>query len=351
MNVLGTKVVRLDKLQMPGDLRRRMETVNVAELEEGLKKWGKYIHDPLIRERDMRIICGRDRLAGAKKAGRDKLEVKLVDCTDEEAEELELVENLHRRHDPDEETEMRQAYLALMERKAAAAGDDKEPRGAGRRETPRGQARAALAEKLGVSKNAIEAQDRRVAAKKEAPKEPGPSWGEEEEEPEGELPPPVELLGTEPEADWLVGVAEVQALLDQADQKMREVQAALTKLQKVAMALPEARWQRLFRAAHALAHELRASRPVSVCPYCKLVPSLRGVCTACGLQGYIVDEQTAGIPAELLNVGARLVAQRGRFIPMDTVKEKAAAWEAARGGAKKMKLLDAEGKPIDVDGG
>lgn len=356
MIILGVRSVKLAQLQMPGDLRRRLETANVADLTEGLKRWERFIHDPLIRESDMRIICGRDRLAAAQKAERASIEVKLCDCTDDEAAELELVENIHRRRDPQEESDMRQAYLALMEKRAAE--EQATSPTAGRPTTPRGKARAELASKLGISKRAVEIQDKAVNEKqrsvqltkglRELPAASG-GWGEDDAE--AELPPPVELLGTEPAEEFLAGVHEVQELLDEADQQLRQVQATLTKLQKAALALPEGRWQRLYRGAHALAHDVRAARPVSVCPYCKLVPSLQQACTACGLNGYIVEDQTASVPKELLDVGAHLVAYRGRFLPIEKVTEKAEKWSETRGGKKQIQVLGEDGKPLEVDGG
>lgn len=358
MVILGVRKVKLAQIQMPGDLRRRLETANVADLAEGLKKWERFIHDPLIRESDMRIICGRDRLAAAHRAGHESLEVKMCDVNDDEAAELELVENIHRRRDPQEESDMRQAYLALVERRAA--GEQTATTGLGKPASPRGVARAALAAKAGVSPKSIARQDQRaqkraaqlgdtVASLPPNPSESRSGWGEDDAE--AELPPPVELLGTEPTEEFLAGVNEVQELLDEADQQLRQVQTTLTKLQKAALALPEGRWQRLYRGAHALAHDVRAARPVSVCPYCKLVPSLQQACTACGLNGYIVEDQTASVPKELLDVGARLVVYRGRFLPIEKVTEKAEKWSESRSGKKQIQVLGEDGKPLEVDRG
>lgn len=357
MIVLGVRSVKLAQLQMPGDLRRRLETANVADLCVDLVKWERFIHDPLIRESDMRIVCGRDRLAAAVKARRDAIEVKMCDCTDSEAEELELVENIKRRRDPQEESDMRQAYLALLEKRAA---DEQAPRaGSGRTPTPRGVARAELAEKLGISRRALEKQDKAIADKqrdvqisdsvRENPEARQGGWGEDEEE--AELPPAVELLGTQPTIYFLEAVGAVQELLDEADAQMRLVQGVLTKLQKVALALPEGRWQRLYRGAHALAHDVRAARPVSVCPFCKLVTSLQQACTACATNGYVVEDQTASVPKELLDVDAHLVACRGRFMPIEKVTEKAEKWTEARGGKKQVAILGEDGKPLAVDRG
>lgn len=348
--------MKLAQLQLPGDLRRRLETQNVADLAEGLKKWGDFIHSPLIRESDKRVICGRDRLAAAQKAGLASIEVKLCEATDDEAAELELVENIHRRRDPQEESDQRQVYLALLEKRAAdeQAADPKP----GRPASPRGVARAELAAKAGVSARSIARQDQRAAQKQRAeqigdtvaelPSASG-GWGEDEEE--AELPPAVELLGTQPTIYFLEAVGAVQELLDEADAQMRLVQSTLTKLQKVALALPEGRWQRLYRGAHALAHDVRAARPVSVCPFCKLVTSLQQACTACATNGYVVEDQTASVPKELLDVDAHLVACRGRFMPIEKVTEKAEKWTEARGGKKQVAILGEDGKPLAVDRG
>lgn len=331
MIILGTRTVRLDQVEMPGDLRQRIGTPNVEDLEIDLGRWDRYIHDPMVRvlpDGRMLIVCGRDRFAAAYHLGRTELEVKLVECTDEEAEELEIVENLKRRREDD--AGLRKAYVDLLARRqeaeAAAYGKagghlpDERP---GRPATARGKAREEAAKRLGVSKNALEQQERRQAKKEEeaAKQLRLGAWGadDEDEQPEERLPPPVELLGTEPPAAMLTAVSDIQRLLDEADRQMRLVQATLSKLKGVALALPEGTWQRLYKEAHTLAHDVRGARPVSVCPFCKLVTGLQEVCTACATNGYIVEDQSQGVPPELLDVGARLVAQRGRFIPIDKV--------------------------------
>lgn len=336
MKILGTKLVKLASLLLPGDMPARQKTTNAKDLAGGLEKWGRFIHDPLVRAEDMRIIAGRDRIAGAMRLGRKELEVKLCEATDDECEELELVENLHRRRD--NEGELRQRHLDLLER--LAAGRAKEP---GKREpTPRGAAREELAAKIGVTKNALEKQESRRRQKAEE-EEVAAGWGEDE--PEAEAPPPVELLGVHPAPEWLTGVSEVQGLLDQADRQARELQATLTKLHGARLALPAARWQRLYQGAHSLAHDIRAARPVSVCAFCKHVPLLMGACTACNKAGYLSEQDMAGVPAELLVEDQRLVAQNGRFVRMDLVR---AELVAPPGRQRRMRVEDEDGNELLV---
>jgi len=98
--VAGHEEVELASLELPEDIQQRMQGENANKLATSLRLHGGYIHDPAIRLDDRRIIVGRDRIAGALIEGLTYLTMKLVQCSDAEAEQLEIEENLHRRaHD------------------------------------------------------------------------------------------------------------------------------------------------------------------------------------------------------------------------------------------------------------
>ena len=82
--------------------------------------------------------------------------------------------------------------------------------------------------------------------------------------------------------------------------------------------MPAARWQRLYRAAHALSADVRRQRPAVVCPWCKLT-SLQENCSGCSGTGFVVEEQGANVPRDLMDEKKRLVSRDGRFVSLDDI--------------------------------
>ena len=101
MKWLGYKQVSLKSIRvdMP-DIKRRMKAEHVEELARDIRARGdEPIQAPTIRAKTSALVCGRDRYSATLLNGSKKLWVHVVECTDREAEELELAENIYRRAD------------------------------------------------------------------------------------------------------------------------------------------------------------------------------------------------------------------------------------------------------------
>src|SRR5262245_18470766 len=106
MNWLGYRQVNVTAITMnQADLRRRVKLPHVVELAASVQaKGGEPIHAPTIRlskkpDGGTRrvLLCGRDRMAAELINKRKRIWVHVAECDDLEAEELEILENLHKR--------------------------------------------------------------------------------------------------------------------------------------------------------------------------------------------------------------------------------------------------------------
>lgn len=90
----------VSQMRLPGDIRLKAERdPYVAELAESIKKVG-IVHPPVIRFAGRKVkvpITGKDILAALIKLGRPEFMCLAVECTHQEAYEMALASNLHRK--------------------------------------------------------------------------------------------------------------------------------------------------------------------------------------------------------------------------------------------------------------
>lgn len=308
--------VAFDRLRLPGDFAKRLKKKHVAELAASIERGG-LIAPPLVQRRTREVIAGCDRVAAMRLLGWDKIPVAWSDAEGLALRRLRVEENLRRRVDDRDEMlrelvaiEKGEALLAERDRQEAEAKEAIAAQGAivgqrdkqlpaaakGRPRSPERAAVKAAAEAAGVSESTV----RRALAPEEG-----------QQEGADESTPCIPLLGTDADEAWLAQVAQVQDAVDAADAGLQRAQAALKKLET--SPFQRALQQRLYQAAHALAVDVRGSRPCSVCPWCKRT-ALQTKCTACAGLGYIREEQLAGCPKDLLDESKDVVARDGRFV-------------------------------------
>lgn len=329
MTFLGVKLVALRSLELPGDMPRRKEGANAAGLGEQLEQWGRYLHHPIVRKSDLRVITGRDRIAGAMRLGRRELECELVDCTDEEAEELELVENFVRRHDPEEQAAERRRHLDILE---ARQPKEEAPK-PGRPKSARAKAREELAEREGVTPDAIRMQERR----REEPE------AESAQEPEA-LPPCIRDFGVTVPPTVNARAQRVQAVVDEMDTHLRALSALVGGLEASGAVARDV--QKAKDAHQRYAYDIRGLRPQALCPRCAGVVGVEN-CPMCFAAGFVSAEKMRGdIPANLLEEGAKKqVADKGGYRLLSG--ESVAAPRTGLGG-RRLRVEGPSGEALEV---
>src|SRR6185295_13430223 len=101
MRWVGYEQIRIASIHVDAaNIRKRTKAAHVAELAGDIRARGEEpIHAPTVRGSDRRLLCGRDRIAALMVLKVKKIWCHVVDCTDAEARELELAENIYRRAD------------------------------------------------------------------------------------------------------------------------------------------------------------------------------------------------------------------------------------------------------------
>src|SRR6185437_3559418 len=317
-----------------------MKSPHVAALAEDENDSGReYIHAPTVRGEDRRLICGRDRMAGALLNKREKLWFHVIDCDDNEAAELEEKENIYRRHSEGERASALARLVALQAQKiraeeAAASCDTVTPLGAvsARKssQTVTAEARKMVARAAGITPAAVRQAEVRAAAREAESSGPStagtlpggskhaPAVGPQPALTEAplELPEKFDTFGLDvPEASRSVIVSTVEWLGDW-DGQLRGLLRELSEMEKHGpYAVAPAHLQRIRERIEAAGHAVRDAIPTSLCFYCKAQPASMATCPPCGQTGVVGRRGSDNVPPELKagGAGAR-VAVDGKFV-------------------------------------
>lgn len=313
MKLLGPATVKISSLLLPGDWKDRIADPRLKAAAADLEKTPLLQRPGLMRDRRT-IIWGRDRIAVSHLAGQKTVDVDIWDCTEDEADRAELVENI-RRHDDQDEIKAR--LVALEVRIARAAkGDsiatkccDTDSRQPDRRE--KAAARKAVAETLQTTPAAIKQAELRSG------------WGEEEPEEPSAADPSIETWGVNLGAEVLSTAALVQGYIDKLDAQFRRLVMVITEGQEN---LPE-EWsrrlelQRLRLLLRDTASAVRTRRPEALCPVCKRVPQFLPNCAMCGGTGLASTDEVKRAPKETTKRGGKagIFVGPGDFRAVDDV--------------------------------
>jgi hypothetical protein len=299
MKVIGVKTVQIHKLTLPGDFRQILEDPRVAELAESIESLA-LLHAPTVRMPGYRLVAGRHRVAAHVLKGRKTMPCQLVECTDYEAKLIEHHENLRRRDDPEERKRREQELLALLTADEAAAPSEPE-RGPGRPVTPKGRARRKLAAARGVKPETI----RREEYPAHKPKDEAP----------------IRTLGIELGAEWIAGISALRHGMRVLAGRLEQAQRDLAPIRDGGW-FPKAVADAMHERIREAAADARASLPVSVCPWCKVIDAVTPTCVACLGRGYVVQGQISSVPPQLWIEGdGALVHYRGEIILAAEVPE------------------------------
>lgn len=301
-----TKTVRLNTgLKAPGNLRALMESEFVKELAESIDKYGM-VNPPTINKVTKEIIAGRNRVAAHFVLKRDMIEVCYVELEDLHAKALEIVENLHRRHDPEMQAQLQYDLMRIYEEEEKArdtagdtARDDKNTRGP--KASPRRRAVKRAAEVTGKKTATIQRAVQRAEKKERDAKTVKASVADN---------PTVITFGLDIDADFLLRIAEIQAVCDAAYSGLVDAQRRLTKLRNNESPIQQSAHAALLRIYSPAASTTKAWRPVAICPGCKLMETILPECSFCFGSGYVGEGQWKNVPRELKS-DKHLVVQVG----------------------------------------
>ncbi len=352
MKWLGTKVIKLDTIDVGSGFAKRKKELHVKELARSIEASG-VIALPVVRSKPRELVAGGDRLAALMLLGITRHEVRMVEGTDAELEAITLEENLLRRRGDDYDAMTRRLVelttgkveeLGDMRLAALAAADAsaEEPKKPGRPKTAKGLAREEVAKATGRTPEAIRQAEKRARHEEAAESdEPGPVVP---------MPAPVDTFDLElAEAvvnDWFPRVRVAQEVLRDADRKIAGVLRRLTMDLRQGSDIVTTAYSRTYQAVHDAADAIRRAIPESVCPWCKAQTYLTPSCSGCGETGFVSLSTLEGISPELLERGARakVTDGKGGFKglggPAPKVERKPAK------GARKLRIEDESGNEL-----
>jgi ferredoxin len=393
---LGTGSVVLD---MP-DIKRRMKAPHVAALSEDAAQAGnEYIHAPTVRDADKRLVCGRDRMAGALLKKRKRMWFHLVEATDQEIAELEERENIYRRHSDGERAQSLARLVELQKQKIradekATIGDSVPDRDGASKKGAKSdkqvvvEARKAVARAAGVSPAAVKQAEKRAAAAKaedgasilcicghryekhDAENAGGGACSQctcevyeveeaeapDETEQEGaivyELPEGFNTFGLIVSQDEIREIENITIVLGDWDKANRRTLGHLTDIEKAGgAALAPTHAQKIRERLQAAGHAIRDAIPTSLCYFCKSLDALKAACPACGGTGVVGMHGGDNVPPELkLGEPKARVAVNGKFVLVGAAENAVGAVAAKPSKpSKSIKVTQVDGSVADLD--
>jgi hypothetical protein len=313
MKLLRTAELRMAAINRPGGWANDLDHGVVGALVEQLA--GGVTLPPIKVRHDGWLVAGRHRLAAHERLKLETIRADVVQYdSPEEAEADGLCENLRRRNLTVEERDRQLARLAQLYRTVGMAVASQG--GMAQRESQSDSPTAAA--KHGMTRRgAIErvAKDANVSpstvARAVAKQETAPAIRQPEPPPE----PCVRCWGLEVPAEVLADAEAAQVIIDEADLRLRRLQATLGKLTALGH-FPGGKGKELRKAAHDLARLVRQARPAAFCAWCA---GTGGGCKTCKDSLLMLEGQMTGIPDELQREGEdkMVCAGPGKFVPLE----------------------------------
>jgi ParB-like chromosome segregation protein Spo0J len=347
MNFIGYRLIPIASLLLPGDMRIREQAARVQALAETYAQVGT-LHAPVVRwvptadrqqnHEHNRVLAGRDRIAAHMLIGSTELEVRYVECTDEEARRIELIENAHRRHDRGEQAT---ALKALQEVLRVAEEQLIEQMG---RQPTRREVHAAAAPVLGVLPETVARKEREVKATNGKRK---PTSG-------------LETWGLELDDAWHENLTKLTVAMESLAGSVTKALAASAFLQDNQLVTP-AFAANVRQELASLSRIIRDNQPVALCPYCKGQEELQDKCGCCIGTGWVGPSKLRSAPEPLKDAKNLKVARAGELRTLsvqmnepddESVKEHLRSSELPKGGMPKPESEAAEAtglRPTEVD--
>lgn len=352
MKWLGYKRVRLTSIHCDvPDIRKREKLEHVAELAADVAAHGAdFIHAPTIRS-DASLLCGRDRLAAARVNKAKTIWVHVAECTDVEAKELELAENIRRR--ADNKADLLTQYVALKKQQIRAAeeaqgGDTVTPaRRVKSDQTVTAEARKEVARAAGVTTGAVKQAEARAKKAADA-RNAAVEQQRKEDTPKSSLPDGFNDFDLGMDAFAADNITALHGQLHGWVLGLQKLLGELTGLEK-AVALPGRNIDVIRERLQAAGHAVRDALPSSLCFYCKGQPTEDG-CEPCDSHGWVGRHGGDNVPAELKARGAAArVAVDGKFVPFGGANNARQAAKTGKPAKSICVVMDGEEVPLPLD--
>lgn len=355
------KRVRMTSIRCDvADIRRRMKEPHVKELAADIAARGDApIHAPTVRANALTLICGRDRLAALMVNKVKTTWVHAVECTDQEAAEMERAENLYRRpYDAAARSKLLAELVALKEQqiRGAAIGDSVPDRDDASKSDKqvKVEARRAVARAAGITPGAVKKAEQRAAAAAEqdsaSPSGPLAPGGSKHAPDVAENPAPIALPPgfnafelDVPEASRSV-IDTTAKWLGEWAQDISNVLRELTEMEKRGpYAVASAQLQKIRDALQGAGHAIRDAIPASLCWYCKAQPAVTPTCHPCGQTGVAGRHGGDNVPPEAQLAGANArCAVNGEWVLVSEALGEVVA------GMEKVQVMSLAGTPMTV---
>lgn len=307
MLLIAIKEVPIAQLRLPGNWKQILDDPSVPVLAISRKIMA--LHDPMVRKSDWRLIHGNRRVAAALHNGDTHILVKIIDCSDAEADLIAKMENAHREHMSRED--VKKLVDAFAEQIAQMEPANDRPSSV-RIKLPKTIAREIVADTLGVTpeavKKSLQRERRRVKRLKAAA---------DHDADVGIRSPWAQL-----DDDFKRQTNRIIEVTNGAAQLLQKAMQQLTlMMQAKTLPLHEGRLTKTYESIAVSSAALRALLPTCLCPYCKGVPKLQPKCLACMTTGYITRGQEPGVPDELWNEEHPVVMDDGQLVGLEQYYE------------------------------
>lgn len=221
------------------------------------------INPPIVRRDNWEVVAGCDRIAACMLLGWERIECDVRDLTEPEARILARVDNIERRHDPDEQRRETEALEEAVKLKLTLDGL---PAGARSMDAA---ARKIVSAETGIKEETLRKRAQRAQRKQQNSEPPPPR--------DLRLPARFEALGLQLTEEYCAQISTITNYLAEAQRMLGRCNGALTAMESAK--LPLASLQSIRETLDLAANQLRAYAPAALCPYCR---GEDGDCKGCG---------------------------------------------------------------------
>lgn len=293
MKTIAVKAVPIHQIMAGEGFAARCESKVVSDLVHAIRTQENPEIPPVaIRQRDKRVASGEDTLAAHVVLGRATVKAHILELDDEEFVALRTVDEARIEMGREAYREATVALIDKVENRAESERVRKRDHALETRgvdigltrgvKTTRGEARKLIAELIGTTVDAL-----RKAEARRLPK-PAPMVKKEWK---------LECYGNVASAALLADAKRIHTAMGFVDTYLRNAQRETSKVDDTR--LGHDRYTRLHEALHSCAVLARQNVPSHLCPWCKDVAVVRGVCAACWGGGYVAEAHFDSAPDQL----------------------------------------------------
>ncbi len=299
----GLRKYKIDKLRLPGDWRRILESDAAKEQAASIGTVG-LIHHPVVRQSDRLLICGHTRTAGLVILGETHVQAKVIECSDEHVSAMRSHENSERTHNPTQQRLDREARLAEITEELSGDGEARNRKALG------AAALGQLAKEEGVKPKAIYQQDWR---ERERQKKIAAEQAEL-------LADPIDDRGMEMDGAFLVQLGLVRKRLRDAVAKVASAVTTLRTMKTQGLPFSHGVIDEIATGLQTAAKDIAIEAPRTLCFYCRALAGVVEDCADCRSTGWMsarACSDAGSIPHALADDENPAVMFRGDIVTVD----------------------------------